>query len=130
MTKQQYIDYWINNSAEDWLTVEAMFSTGRYLHSLFWAHLSLEKLAKGHWIKVHNEDIPPKVHNIIWLLEESKIDLGTEMMAFLVEFNRFQLSARYPDYLGRINKICTKEFTFEQLNKVKDIKQCLLEKLQ
>jgi hypothetical protein len=34
MTKQQYIDYWINSSAEDWLTVEAMFSTLRTLSGL------------------------------------------------------------------------------------------------
>jgi hypothetical protein len=65
MTKQQHINYWTNTAVEDWTTVEVLFSTKRYLHCLFWAHLVLEKLAKAHWVKTHEDDIPPKVHNII-----------------------------------------------------------------
>ena len=32
MTKQEYIDYWINTAAEDWTTVEVLFQTKRYMH--------------------------------------------------------------------------------------------------
>ena len=67
MTKQQYIDYWIDTSKNDWVTVEALFTTKRYLHCLFWAHLALEKLAKAHWVKNHEENTPPKIHNLILL---------------------------------------------------------------
>jgi HEPN domain-containing protein len=126
LTKQQHIDYWLHSADEDWLTVEAMFTTKRYLHCLFWAHLMLEKLTKAHWVKNHTENIPPKVHNITWLMEESGIDLGEEITTFLIEFNRFQLSSRYPDYIGKINKICTETFTAKTLDKIKEIKQCLL----
>ena len=126
MTKEQYIDYWIDTSNNDWITVEAMFATGRYLHCLFWAHLVLEKLSKALWVKTHIDDIPPKVHNVVWLLEESNIDLGNDTMTFLRKFNRFQLSTRYPDYLRKIEKICTQNLTIEQLDKVKEIRQCLL----
>lgn len=49
MTKQEYIDYWVNTAAEDWITVEVLFETKRYMHCLFWSHLVLEKLAKAHW---------------------------------------------------------------------------------
>jgi HEPN domain-containing protein len=129
MTKQQHIDYWVNTAAEDWISVEIMFAAKRYLHCLFWSHLVLEKLAKAHWVKNHKENIPPKIHNVIWLLEESGVDLGKDTMAFLVEFNRFQLSTRYPDYVGKIYKICTEAFTTEELNTVKEIRQCLLKML-
>jgi len=84
MTKQQYIDYWINTSENDWDTVEALFVGKRYMHSLFWAHLVLEKLAKAHWVKNHEENIPPKVHNIVWLLEESGVNLGNEIMDYFI----------------------------------------------
>ena len=130
MTKEQYIDYWINTAKNDWTTVEALFETKRYLHTLFWAHLVLEKLAKAIWVKNHQENIPPKVHNIVWLLEESNVTLTNEDITFLEVFNRFQLSTRYPDYLRKIEKICTKELTETQLEKVKEIKQCLLKMLQ
>jgi HEPN domain-containing protein len=73
MTKEQYIDYWVDTAHNDWLTVEAMFSANRYQHCLFWAHLVLEKLSKAHWVKNHFDNIPPKVHNIVWLLEESSV---------------------------------------------------------
>jgi HEPN domain-containing protein len=130
MTKQQHIDYWINSAVEDWVTVEVLFSSKRYFHCLFWAHLTLEKLAKALWVKTHENDIPPKIHNIVWLLAESNVDLGESMMAFLVKFNRFQLSTRYPDYRHEIYKICTEELTIQELEKVKKTRICLLKMLQ
>jgi HEPN domain-containing protein len=129
MTKQQHIDYWVTTAEEDWISVGALLDTKRYLHCLFWAHLTLEKLAKAHWVKAHENDIPPKVHNISWLLEESNIDLGKDRMEFLTEFNDFQLSSRYPDYLSKMHKICTKDFTVSEMEKVKEVRTCLLEML-
>ena len=129
MTKEQYIDYWIDTAQNDWITVEAMFDAKRYLHCLFWAHLTLEKIAKAHWVKTHEENIPPKVHNVHWLLVQSNIDLGEEMMNFLMKFNDFQLEGRYPDYTNNIYKLCTKEFTRDKLEKIKEVRECLLKML-
>ncbi|MDR2679420.1 MAG: HEPN domain-containing protein [Tannerella sp.] len=130
MTKQEHIDHWVSTAAEDWITVEVLFTTERYMHCLFWSHLTLEKLAKAHWIKNHNDNIPPKVHNIVWLLDESGVDLGNETMGFLENFNDFQLSSRYPDYLNKMYKICTKDFATAAMEKVKEVRTCLLKMLQ
>jgi HEPN domain-containing protein len=130
MTKEQYIGYWIETAQNDWVTVETLFETKRHLHCLFWAHLTLEKLAKALWVKNHQENIPPKVHNIVWLLEESQVEILPENIVFLEVFNRFQLSSRYPDYLRKMDKLCTQDFVIEQLQKVKEIRICLLEMLQ
>ena len=129
MTKEEYIDYWIDTAHYDWSGAEEAFVAKRYLHCLFWAHLTLEKIAKAHWVKTHQENIPPRIHNIKWLLVQSNIDLGDNMMNFIEDFNEFQLEGRYPDYTQRIYKMCTKEFTSEQLKKVKEIKQCLIKML-
>jgi HEPN domain-containing protein len=91
--------------------------------------LVLEKLAKAIWVKTHKDDIPPKVHNIVWLLEESNVDLGNEMMTFLEKINRFQLSARYPDYVNNMYQTCTETYTVQTMEKIKEIKRCLLEML-
>jgi len=130
MTKEQHVGYWVDTSHNDWVTVDVMFQGKRYLHCLFWAHLVLEKLAKAHWVRNNQENIPPKVHNIVWLLEQAAIDLGVETMDFLEGFNKFQLSGRYPDYLHKMDKLCTKDYTIEQLDKVKDIRTCLLKMMQ
>ena len=126
MTKEQHINHWVDTAQKDWIAVESMFNTRNYLHCLFWAHLVLEKLAKALWIKTHQENIPPKVHNIIWLLEESNIDFGEDMMRFLEKFNSFQLSARYPEYMSDMYNLCTKDYTIERLEKIKEVRQCLL----
>jgi HEPN domain-containing protein len=130
MTKEEHINYWVDTAEKDWVAVESMFKTKNYLHCLFWAHLVLEKLAKAYWIKNHQDNIPPKVHNVVWLLYESNVNLGEEVMDFLEGFNKFQLSGRYPDYMNKIYKICTKEFTSDTLKKVKEIRQCLIKMLQ
>jgi len=129
MTKEQYIDYWIGTAEEDWLSVEALLDRKRYLHCLFWAHLLLEKLAKALWVKNHEENIPPRVHNIVWLLEESNVDLGNDTMAFLVKFNRFQLAGRYPDYVNDMYRICTETYRMQEIEKVKEVRTCLLKML-
>ena len=129
MTKQQYIDYWLNTAEKDWISVELLFNGKQYLHCLFWAHLTLEKLAKAHWVKNHEDNIPPKVHNVVWLLNESNVDLGKEAMNFLSKFHDFQLSTRYPDYVYKIYKIATKKYTENTLQTIKEIRQCLLKML-
>ena len=130
MTKDQHVGYWINTAEEDWLTVKALLNSKRYLHGLFWAHLVLEKLAKAHWVKTHEENIPHKVHNVVWLLEEANVDLGDEKMEFLSNFNKFQLSTRYPDYIDNIYHICTRELAMQEMKKVKEVRTCLLKMLR
>ena len=65
MSKEQYIKYWLDTAQYDWTGVEDAFNAKRYIHCLFWAHLTLEKLAKAHWVKTHIDNIPPKVHNVV-----------------------------------------------------------------
>jgi len=129
MTKEEHIKFWTDTAEKDWNAVENLVASKNYLHALFFAHLVLEKLTKAHWVKTHQDNVPPRVHNVIWLLEQSNVDLGEETMDFLDGFNTFQLSGRYPDYQNKIYKMCTKEFTETQLEKVKEIKQCLTEML-
>jgi len=129
MTKEQHIAYWVNIADDDWRRKELLFNANDYVFSLYLAHQTLEKLAKANWVRTHQENIPPKVHNIVYLLEQSDINLGEETMKFLEDFNNFQLSGRYPDYTNDIFRKCTKEFTCEQLEKIEEVRTCLLKML-
>jgi HEPN domain-containing protein len=129
MTKIDHIEYWLKTSEDDWITVESLFQSGRYIHCLFFAHLSIEKICKALWVKYNIENIPPKIHNLVKILHGTNQIYEEKDLAFLEEFNDFQLEGRYPDYLFKINQICTVEFTTSILNKVKEIKKCLLKKL-
>lgn len=92
--------------------------------------LVIEKISKAIWVKNHETNIPPKVHNIINLLDESKISLDSENSEFLLLLNEFNIEARYPDYKQKIFSICDKPYTDDMLKKVKNIRQCLLNKMQ
>ena len=118
------------NIRDDWITVESLFNNGRYIHSLFFAHLSLEKICKALWVKYNIENIPPKIHNLVKILSQTKVNLAKERMEFLLEVNRFQLAGRYPDYINNFYKICSLEYTENNLKKIKEIKECLIKYLQ
>ncbi|MET4075336.1 HEPN domain-containing protein [Hymenobacter sp. UYCo722] len=64
MTKADHIAYWMNAAAQNWQEVGAMFAAGTYVPCLFWAHLTIEKLAKALWVQDNPGDTPPFTHNI------------------------------------------------------------------
>jgi len=130
MTKEQHIKYWMDIAGEDWTRKELLFNASDYIYCLYLAHQTLKKLAKANWVCTHQENYPPRVHNIVYLLEQLGIDLGTDLMEFLGLFNDYQLSGRYPDYERRIYAMCTREFTIEKLETVNEIRSCLLKMLQ
>jgi HEPN domain-containing protein len=131
MTKEEHIKYWVDTAQKDWKAAECMFDTKNYMHCLVWAHLVLEKLSKAHWVRTHEDNIPPIVHNVVWLLEESEMNfnLDEETMTFLREFNDFQLEGRYPDYTQKIYRRCTKDYARRKPEKIKEVRTCLLKML-
>jgi HEPN domain-containing protein len=129
LSKEKHIDYWLKSSEDDWETVLSLVKAKRYLHALFFAHLSLEKLCKAIWVHRHKENLPPRIHHLVKLILASDIILEEDDLIFLQSFNDFQIEGRYPDYLFKINKICTFDFTVTTLQKVIFIKKCLLKNL-
>ena len=130
MTKEEHIQYWIQTAEKDWKAVDSLFKSKNYVHCLFFAHLVMEKLCKAHWIKDNKNNIPPKIHNLIWLIQNTKLQLTEEQLAFMDRMNEFQIEGRYPDYLMNRFKICNYKFTTKVLKEVKKIRLCLIEKLQ
>ena len=130
MTKQDYINFWTEQAADDWVAVDSLFKGKNYLQSLFFAHLVIEKLCKSLWIKYNEGNVPPRTHNLIHLLTFTPIDLSDERSEFMLSLNRFQLEGRYPDYLTKLHNICNKQFTVSMLDSTNQLRQWLLEKVQ
>jgi len=129
MTKDEHIEFWIKNSEMDWRRAIRCFDDNDFLFCLFCIHLSFEKIIKALWIKDHPDNFPPKLHNLIRILEQTTVKLEEADLIFLNDLNRFQLEGRYPDYRGKIYKECTFEFTQIIIKKANEVKLCLLEKL-
>jgi HEPN domain-containing protein len=130
MTKQDYINFWIDQVEDDWTAVDTLFKGRNYLQSLFFVHLVIEKLCKSLWIKFNRENVPPRTHNLIHLLTLTPIKLTDEISEFMLSLNRFQLEGRYPDYLTKLHNICNEQFTVTMLDTTNKLRLWLLEKLQ
>lgn len=130
MTKQDYINFWIDQAEDDWTAVDTLFKGRNYLQSLFFAHLVIEKLCKSLWIKFNQENVPPRTHNLIHLLTSTPIILTDEISEFMLSLNRFQLEGRYPDYVTKLHNICNEQFTIPMLETTNKIRLWLPERLQ
>lgn len=106
-----------------------MYKSKDYLHSLFFAHLVLEKLCKALWVKHNEENTPPKIHNLIEILNRANIQYSTEQIKFMIVMNTFQLEERYPDYMNRLYKTYKGKNTNELLRQVKQFSKWLQEQL-
>ena len=76
------------------------------------------------------ENVPPRTHNLIYLLSLTPIVLTDDRSEFMLSLNRFQLEGRYPDYLTKIHDICNEQFTTSMLETTNDLRLWLLKKLR
>ncbi|MEN8250522.1 MAG: HEPN domain-containing protein [Bacteroidota bacterium] len=91
------IEYWITSAKSDLDTAELLIHEYRYTHGLFFCHLAIEKGFKAHVAKTTNQ-MPPKSHNLIYLLDLAKITICEQDEDFLGVLMKYQLEGRYPDY--------------------------------
>ena len=106
-----------------------LMEDNRYVYVLFFAHLYLEKIAKALWVQNNIDNVPPKTHNLLKLINESYVALPTQDQAFLIKLNQYQIESRYPEDIDKLYKITDKILTEEYLNKINLIEQCLRKNL-
>ncbi|MBK6994435.1 MAG: HEPN domain-containing protein [Saprospiraceae bacterium] len=129
MSKQEYIEYWKQAADKDWVVVTNLFEKANYPHSLFFAHLVLEKLLKAHFVKDNENDHPPRTHNLVRLASLTQLTFSADDLLLLDKMNDYQMEGRYPDYQFMIFKICDQSHTETLLQEVEKIRLWLLNQL-
>ena len=125
MTKEEHIKYWINSAEHDLETSNTLYEAGKYDWALFIGHLVLEKLLKAFYVKNNDNKIPPKLHNLVRLAEESRLEFNEDKKIILDKISDFNIEVRYPEYKNEFYKTCTKEFAEENINQIKMLYQWL-----
>jgi HEPN domain-containing protein len=64
-------------------------------------HLALEKMVKAHFTEV-TQSIPPKTHDLIYLIRKSGLELPQAHLEFIGKINNASIPTRYPEDLQRI----------------------------
>ncbi|UYZ62623.1 HEPN domain-containing protein [Hymenobacter weizhouensis] len=129
MNKQDHIKHWVETCQEDWLSAHDLFQTKRFLQCLFFAHLTIEKLSKAHWVKDNSTDIPPRTHNILRLWQDTHLQPSADLENTAVELNNFQMDGRYQDYQRASYQRATEAFTRALLDDTDKLRQWLLSNL-
>jgi HEPN domain-containing protein len=101
-----------------------MLNSERYIYVIFMSHLSLEKILKA-IVTETTQKIPPKSHNLIYLLKLGNIKLPPESFDFIAKINNASIVTRYPEDLSKILEAYPKSATEEYFCKTKEILECL-----
>lgn len=128
--KERHIQYWASTALDDIDAIDYLFAGGKYIQALYFAHLSLEKVLKAHWVKDNEQNIPPRTHNLIYLLERTNLELIEDDSDFLQMMNIYQIEGRYPSYMTYLHQNVAQEETADILSQAKQLFICLQERLQ
>jgi len=128
LKKEKKIQYWLKSAEDDWLVSQHLFKNRDYSYSLFFGHLTIEKVLKAIYVdRLH--DNPPFTHRLVYLAEKASLDISENKMRLLETITDFNLEARYPDEKFSFKKLCTKEFTTKYLKEIGALKKWLSKQL-
>ncbi|OHB97552.1 MAG: DNA-binding protein [Planctomycetes bacterium RIFCSPLOWO2_12_38_17] len=113
---------WLRQADYDINTAEYMFNGGRYFYTIFMCHLSMEKALKGLYLE-RLKEIPPKTHNLIYLLNKMGIKPEEPIGKFLVKLNEASVVTRYHEELSTLQKDFTQPVANDILSKSKEVLQ-------
>lgn len=126
----EHIRYWLDSAEHDLESAESLFANGKYDWCLFISHIVLEKTLKALYVSVNDNQLPPKIHNLVRLAELSKLEATDEIMDFLNRVNDFNIDARYPDYKFSFYTTCTREFALEHFKRIKELMLWIKSRIQ
>jgi HEPN domain-containing protein len=129
LTKQEYIDYWHNEAEKNWETANWLLKGKQYQMLLFVWHLVIEKLLKAHWTNNNESTNPPRTHNLVILLRETKLEIPEEYELLLPVINAWNIEGRYPDYKQNLFEKTTESYILQKMNQITELKQWLIQEL-
>ena len=119
---------WLKQADYDMKTAEVMFDNKRYFYAVFMCHLSIEKALKGLYLE-RLKEIPPKTHNLVYLVEKIKLLLPENLYDSVFALNRVSVPTRYPDDIQRMLKDYNEELTKKVIEGGKEALQWLKKQL-
>lgn len=112
--------YWLSEAAEALLVADHLIEKADYSYALFFGHLAIEKLLKALYAIRLKEHAPP-VHNLLRLARLVGVELDESHTEVLLRVTAFNIEARYPDMKRDFRRLCTPEYTGQQMGLIKEL---------
>jgi HEPN domain-containing protein len=120
---------WMRQAEYDIETAQAMFDSKRYVYSVFMCHLSAEKALKAVRM-AHLKQMPPRTHNLIYLMKAVPLSFSEEQSDLFLILNRACIATRYPEELNLLVAEFPETKTGEILKQAREIIQWLKSELR
>ncbi len=115
-------NHWIETANDDFNTMHELFKAKSYNWALFVGHISVEKLLKALYVKLHKKHAPP-IHNLYRLAELCNIELTDKYSDWLDTITSFNINARYDDYKREFHKLCTHEYARSWIDRMEELRK-------
>jgi len=126
---KKLVKYWQETAAYDYDTMKSLVKSKRYASSLFFGHIVLEKILKA-LVVDETKEHAQYTHDLVRLMEVSKIELSQKEIDLLNEINNFNINARYPEHKSQFYKLCTKEYSLRYIREVDKLYKKICQKLK
>lgn len=122
--------HWMELSAYDLDTAEAMMRTGRYLYVGFMCHQSIEKALKAHY-QQYRREIPPRTHNLLVLASATGLlaRMTDEQTDLLTELEPLAVEARYPEHKERLCQLLDQPMSASLLARSEEMRRWIQHEL-
>jgi len=105
---------WLRQADYDIATAEFMLSGKRNFYAVFMCHLAVEKALKGLFYTKLSKT-PPKVHNLVYLLNELGVKPPERIGKFVVKLSEASVATRYPEDIARLEQDFTERVVVETI---------------
>lgn len=111
---------WLDTALYDLETAEQMYATGRYIYTVFLCHLALEKILKAK-VQEATGMLPPKTHNLRYLLKLSGVEMPDDMFEFLSMLSDVSIPTGYPDDFAQLVQAYSGPVARKYADKTKEV---------
>lgn len=113
------ISYWQNEATRSWEIAIILFEKKKYPESLFFGHLTLEKILKALVVQ-NTKKQPDFIHALPKLAQQTGLLLDKKQKEEFAIITSFNQAGRYDIEKNNFRKNCTLEYTKKQLKKIEN----------
>jgi len=130
MKNKDKIEYWIDISRYDLKTIKVMLEGKRYLYVGFMCHQVIEKILKGYYIFINNQN-PPYTHNLFYLIKQCKLyeELSEKQKNLIDTLEPMNISSRYPEDKKKLLKALNRNKCIKIINETMELWKWIKKKL-